>query len=173
MIIFQYILIFLVTLNSGKPQETEDAASSPTAIFIKPKAIIMRRLNPLKLLFNVAHIPETSSYSVEWNFPLLKTILLESSYVTDEDKTLFIKEFINQVNDYANWSNEKHYELERFTEKYFNIYKSPDEFLPFNDCSALTYGLMNEMINDLQPNISERKRTEILERAAGRLCNSK
>ncbi|CAF3178536.1 unnamed protein product [Rotaria socialis] len=173
MIIFQYMLIFLVTLNSGEPHEIEDASSSPTAVFIKPKANIMRRLNPLKLLFNVAHILETSTYSVEWNFPLLKTMLLESSYVSDEDKALFIKEFVNQVNDYANWSNEKRYELERFTEKYFNIYKSSDEFLPFNDCSALTHGLMDEMINDLQPNISERKRTEIRERAAERLCNSK
>ncbi|CAF2460374.1 unnamed protein product [Rotaria sp. Silwood2] len=172
-IIIQYMLIFLVKLNHGKSHQIEESSSSPTAIFIKPKANVMRHLNPLKLLFAVAHIPQSSSYSIEWNLPLLKTMLLESSYVTDEDKVYFITEFINHADDYANWSDEKRYELERFTEKYFNIYKSPDMFLPFVDCPALTYGLMDEMINDLQPNLDDHKRAGIRAKAVGRLCESK
>jgi hypothetical protein len=170
------MLIFFVTLNDGKPHKIDEQSSSPhspTAVFLKPKANIMRRLNPLKILFTVAYVPEKSpKYSVEWNLPLLKTMLLESSYVSDEDKAIFITEFIDQIDDYANWSEEKHNQLERFTEKYFNVYKSPDTFLPFIDCSALTYALTDEMINDLQPNVDERKRAEIRARAVGRLCDS-
>lgn len=165
------MLIFLVTLNVGTSQHIEEV-SSTTAVFIKPKANVMRRLNPLKLLFSVAYIPKTSSYSVEWNFPLLKTMLLESSYVTDEDKADFITEFSSHLDEYADWSEEKRTQLERFTEKYFNIYKSPDMFLPFLDCPVLSYALMDEMINDLRPNLDERKRAEIREKAASRLCNS-
>jgi hypothetical protein len=171
MIIIQFMLIFLVTLNNGKPHKLVEQTSSPTATFIKPKASIMRRLNPLKLLFSVAHVPHQSpEYSVEWNLSLIKTMLLESSYVTDEDKALFITEFSN-LNDYADWPAEKHYELERFTEKYFNIYKSPNTFLPFIDCPALTYALTDEMINDLHPKIDERKRAEIRAKAVDRLCD--
>jgi hypothetical protein len=171
-IIIEFLLFFFVTLNNGKPHQHEDESSSSKVVFIKPKANIMRRLNPLKLLFNVAYVPEKyPQYSVEWNFPLLKNMLLESSYVTDEDKELFMSEFSNQLNDYAHWSDEKHNQLERFTEKYFNVYKSPDTFLPFTDCSALTYALTDEMINDLQPNMDERKRAEIRAKAVGRLCD--
>jgi hypothetical protein len=172
-IIIQFFLIFFVTFNNGKPHNLDEQSSSSTAIFLKPKANIMRRLNPLKLLFSVAYVPEqTPHYSVEWNFPLLKTMLLESSYVSDEDKALFIMEFSNQLNDYADWSEEKHNQLERFTEKYFNLYKSSDAFLPLIDCSALTYALTDEMINDLQPNIDERKRADIRAKAVGRLCDA-
>jgi len=173
--IIQFILIVFVTLNDGKPHQLDEQSSSTpiTAVFIKPKATIMRRLNPLKLLFTVVYVPEQSPhYSVEWNLPLLKTMLLESPYVTDEDKAIFIMEFMDQIEDYANWSEEKRNQLERFTEKYFNVYKSPDTFLPFIDCSALTYALTDEMINDIHPNIDERKRAEIRAKAVGRLCDS-
>jgi hypothetical protein len=173
MIIIQFLLIFFITLNNGKPHHLNEQSSSPTAIFFKPKANIMRRLNPLKLLFTVAYVPQQSPhYSVEWNFPLLKTMLLESSHVSDEDKALFITQFINQLNDYADWSEEKHNQLERFTEKYFDVYKSADAFLPFVDCSALTYALTDEMINDLQPNADEHKRAQIRTKAVERLCDS-
>ena len=172
-LIIQLLLISFVTLNMGKSLNSDEQSTSSTAMFLKPKANIMRRLNPLKLLFTVAYIPEKSpSYSIEWNIPLLKTMFLESSYVSDEDKTLFLLEFNDQLDDYADWSAEKHDQLERFTEKYFNIYKSPDNFLPFVDCSALTYALTDEMINDLQPNIAERKRAEIRSKAIDRLCQS-
>lgn len=174
MLIIEFLLFFFVTLNMSKSLNSDEhSVSSPTAVFLKPKATIMRRLNPLKLLFTVAHIPgKSSSYSIEWNIPLLKTMLLESSYVTDEDKALFLMEFNDQLDDYADWSTEKHEQLERFTEKYFNIFKSPETFLPFLDCSALTYALTDEMINDLQPNITERKRAEIRSKAVDRLCQS-
>lgn len=173
MIIIQFLLICFVTLNNGKPHNLDEQSSSQSVKFLKPKANIMRRLNPLKLLFTVAYVPEKHpQYSVEWNIPLLNTMLLESSYVSDEDKALFVMEFSDQLNDYADWSEEKHNQLERFTEKYFNIYKSPDTFLPFIDCSALTSALTDEMINDLQPNIDERKRVEIRAKAAARLCES-
>ena len=170
-IILEFLLIFFFTLNNAKPHNIEEQSS--TVEFLKPKANIMRRLNPLKLLFTVAYVPSKNPpYSIEWNFPLLKTMLLESFFVTDEDKALFITEFSNQLADYADWSDEKHNQFERFTEKYFNLYKSPDTFLPFVDCSALTYALTDEMINDLQPNIAEYKRAEIRAKAVGRLCES-
>jgi hypothetical protein len=167
------MMIFLVKLNNGKPHTVNKQVSTPpTATFLKPKANIMRRLNPLKLLFTVAYVPEQNpQYSVEWNLPLLETMLLESSHVSDEDKALFMMEFSNHKNDYADWSAEKHNELERFTEKYLNVYKSPDTFLPFADCPALTYALTDEMINDLQPTIDDRKRAEIRAKAVGRLCD--
>jgi hypothetical protein len=164
-------LAFLVTFNECNPHDK--LHSSTTVSFLKPKANIMRRVNPLKLLFTVVHTPQgTPQYAVEWNLDVLKTILLESSHVTDEDKALFIMEFSNHEQDYAHWSEEKHDQLERLTEKYFNLYKSPETFLPFNDCPVLTYALMDEMINDLQPTADERKRTEIRARAATRLCNA-
>jgi hypothetical protein len=121
----------------------------------------------------VVYVPKREQpYSIEWNLPLLKTMLLESSYVTDEDKALFVTEFSNHLTDYADWSTEKQYQLERFTEKYFNIYKAPNTFLPFMDCPALTYALTDEMINDLQPNIDQRRRAEIRAKAVRRLCES-
>lgn len=98
-------------------------------------------------------------------------MFMESSHVSDEDKALFMMEFANTENDYADWSDEKRERLERLTEKYFNLYKSPDTFLPFVDCSALTYALTDEMINDIQPNVDERKRAEIRAKAVGRLCD--
>jgi len=173
MIIIELLLICYITLNSGKPHNLDEQTTTRTVTFIKPKANIMRRLNPLKLLFTVAHVPHSDQpYSVEWNFPLLQTMLLESSYVSDEDKITFVSEFVNQLNKYAEWSDEKRNELERFTENYFNLYKSPDTFLPFIDCSALTYALTDEMINDLQPHASEQKRAEIRAKAVSRLCDS-
>ena len=133
----------------------------------------MRRLNPLKLLFTVAHVPgRDPAYSVEWNLAVLKTMLLESSHVTDEDKALFMLEFGQHVNDYADWSADKHDQLERFTEKYFSLYKSPDTFLPFVDCAALTYALTDEVINDLYPHADEGKRNEARERSASHLCGA-
>ena len=166
-------MIFFVSVNRGRSHQTEKLSSYRTAVFIKPKASISRRLNPLKVLFTVAYIPKHSHYSVEWNLPLLKTMLLESSYVTDEDKAFFIEEFIDHLNDYADWSEEKHDQLERFTEKYFNLYKSPDSFLPFNDCPALTYALMDEMINNMQPDLDELKRVKLHAKAVEHLCNGK
>lgn len=173
LIIIQFMLICVVRQNHGKLEELEEPSSTPTVDFIKPKPNIMRRLNPLKVLFTVAHIPETSSYSVEWNLPLLKTMLLESEHVTDEDKALFITQFSDQIDDYANWSEEKRYALERFTEKYFNLYKSPDVFLPFIDCTALTYALMDEMISGFRIAVDEQKRAKFRSQAVERLCNSK
>jgi hypothetical protein len=167
------MLMLFVILTNGKPYSMDDQSYSSKAIFLKPKANIMRRLNPLKLLFTVVYVPKREQpYSIEWNLPLLKTMLLESSYVTDEDKALFVTEFSNHLTDYADWSTEKQYQLERFTEKYFNIYKAPNTFLPFMDCPALTYALTDEMINDLQPNIDQRRRAEIRAKAVRRLCES-
>lgn len=131
----------------------------------------MRRLNPLKLLFSVAHTPNSDRpYSVEWNFPVLKTMLLESTHVTDEDKALFISEFGNFANDYDEWSQEKHDQLERFTEKFLNPYRSVENFLPLADCQAFTYALTDEMLSDLQPGVSEHKRAEIRAKTVKRLC---
>jgi len=131
----------------------------------------MRRLNPLKLLFTVVHTPDKiPHYSVEWNLSLLKTMLLESSQVSDDDKALFVSEFSNDENDYTQWSPEKHDQLERFTEKYFNPYKLADSFLPFIDCPAFTYALTDEMLSDLQPNVDPRRRADIRAKAVARLC---
>ncbi|CAF0994275.1 unnamed protein product [Adineta ricciae] len=173
MILIQFLLTSFVVLIDGKPSILDDQVTSSNAMFLKPKASIMRHLNPLKLLFTVAYVPDRNpQYSIEWNLPLLKTMLLESSFVTDEDKALFINDFSEQLSDYANWSDEKHYDLERFTEKYFNIYKSPDTFLPLVDCPALTHALTDAMIDDLQPNIEQSKRAAIRARAVERLCNA-
>ncbi|UJR37252.1 hypothetical protein I4U23_029961 [Adineta vaga] len=173
MISIEILFIMCVTLTYGKPSILDDQSISSNAIFLKPKANIMRRLNPLKLFFTVAYVPERNpQYSVEWNFPLLQTMLLESSFVTDEDKASFLTEFSEQLSDYANWSDEKHNQLERFTEKYFNLYKTPDTFLPFVDCTALTYALTDEMINDIHPTIDQQKRAEVRNRAVARLCDA-
>lgn len=180
MLLSAVLLIICVQFNHGNPHHqlhddsdiSSSSLSSVQATFLKPKANIMRRLNPLKLLFTVAVVPgRNPPYSVEWNLALLKTILLESSHVSDEDKAFFMMEFSNYANDFADWSAEKHDQLERFTEKYFNLYKSPETFLPFIDCPALTYALTDEMINDLQPNVDERKRAEVRARAVNRLCD--
>ena len=183
-LILSFLLAFLVTLNHGNPHKLPEnspsssssslssSSSAAATLFLKPKANIMRRLNPLKLLFTVAYVPDRDpQYSVEWNLALLKTMFMESAHVTDEDKALFMMEFSNPENDYADWSAEKHDQLERLTERYFNLYKSPETFLPFIDCSALTYALTDEMINDLQPNVDDRKRAEIRAKAVGRLCD--
>ena len=157
-ILISSILFFLITLIHGNPHQFHEQLPSPPATFIKPKASMIRRLNPLKLLFTVAHTPEQNPhYSVEWNLPFLKTMLLESTHVSDDDKTLFLIKFSNVKNDYAKWSEEQHDELERFTEKYFNVYQSPESFLPFLDCPALTYAITDEMLNNLQPKIDEEK----------------
>lgn len=173
MLCITFFLAFLITLNQVSPYESgENSSLTSTVTFLKPKVNAMRRLNPLKVLFTVAHVPNRQpEYSVEWNLDVLKTMLLESNFVSDEDKALFIRKFSNHLNDYADWSAEKHYELERFTEKYFNLYKSPDKFLPFLDCRALSYALMDEMINDAQPNIDEKLRAGIRASAAERLCD--
>lgn len=172
-LLIELSLIMLIAVAHGKPRAPDAPSTSANAIFLASKANTMRHLNPLKLLFTVAYVPDRNpQYSVEWNLPLLKTMLLESAFVADDDKVKFISEFSEQLGDYANWSDEKRYQLERFTEKYFNIYKAPDTFLPFADCTALTYALSDEMINDLQPNIEPRKRAEIRARAVARLCES-
>lgn len=167
------ILFSLVTFIYGSPHKIHESQSSSSVTFIKPKANVMRRLNPLKLLFTVVHTPDQEPhYSVEWNLSLLKTMLLESPHVSNDDKQLFIMKFSNADNDYANWSAEQHDQLERFTENYFNIYKSPESFLPFIDCQALTYAITDEMLNDLQPAINDEKRSKVRAKAVERLCDS-
>ena len=173
MFLMPFLLAFVVSFSEGIPHHLREQSSSPAATFLKPKAAILRRLNPLKVLFTVAHVPERDQpYSVEWNLAVLKTMLLESPHVTDEDKALFMQEFGQHIKDYAHWSADKHNELERFTEKYLNLYKSPDTFLPFIDCRALTNALTDEMINDLHPNIDDEKRAEARARSVERLCDA-
>jgi hypothetical protein len=172
----QLLLLLLVSLIDANPhhlkQELSSSSSSSMTTFLKPKANIMRRLNPLKLLFTVAHSPRNDiPYSVEWNLSALKTMFLESTHVPDEDKALFIAEFSNFDNDYDEWSPEKHDQLERFTEKYLNPYRSVESFLPLADCQAFTYALTDEMLNDLQPGVPERKRAEIRAKTVKRLCD--
>ncbi len=172
-ILFPSILFFLMTLIHGNPHQLHEESSSPTAKFIKPKADQMRRLNPLKLFFTVVHTSEKNPhYSVEWNLPFLKTMLLESTHVSDDDKKLFLEKFSNTENDYATWTPEQHDQLERFTEKYFNVYQSPESFLPFVDCPALTYAIADEMLDNVHPNISQEKRSKYRAKAVERLCES-
>jgi hypothetical protein len=172
-IIVPSLLFFLVTSIYGNPFHPHEQPSSPPVTFIKPSASTMRRINPLKLFFTVVHRPtQNPHYSIEWNLPFLRTMLLESTQVSDDDKTLFLLKFNNAENDYADWSQEEHDQLERFTEKYFNLFKSPDSFLPFLDCRALTYAITDEMINDLHPHIDEQKRSKIRAKAVERLCDT-
>jgi hypothetical protein len=160
------LLFFLVTLIYGNP-------TIPTVTFIKPNANTMRRLNPLKLFFTVVHKPaQQPDYSIEWNLSFLRTMLLESTHVSDDDKTLFLMKFSNIENDYPEWTQEQHDQLERFTEKYFNLFKSPDLFLPFIDCPALTYAITDEWLNDLHPKIDEEKRSLVRAKAVQHLCES-
>ena len=167
------ILIFLVILIHGNPHHIHGQTSSSMVTFLKPKASQMRRVNPLKLFFTVVHTPEKSPhYSIEWNLPFLKTMLLESTHVSDDDKTLFLITFSNIENDYAQWPPERHDQLERFTEKYFNLYTSPESFLPFLDCTALTYAITDEILNDLQPNIDEQKRAKVRAKSVDQLCDT-
>lgn len=173
-ILISSLLLIFVTYANGNPHTLTDDSSAQTVTFIKPKASVMRRLNPLKIFFTVAHTPsKTPHYSVEWNFRLLKTMFLESKNVSDVDKMLYVMKFGNAENDFANWSPEEQGEFERFTEKYLNIYKPSESFLPFVDCHAVTYALTDEMIYDLQPNISDEKRSILRGKAVERLCESK
>jgi len=172
-IIIPSLLFFLVILIHGNPHYNNEQSSSPMVTFIKPNTNKMRRINPLKLFFTVVHTPTKSPhYSIEWNLPFLKTMLLESTHVSDDDKASFLMKFSNIINDYGDWSEEQHDELERFTEKYFNLYQSPNSFLPFLDCPALTYAITDEMLNDLHPSIDEEKRSKIRAKAVERLCDS-
>jgi hypothetical protein len=172
-IIISSILFFLATLIDGNSHYRQEQLSSSAVTFIKPKASLMRRLNPLKLFFTVAHTPgQNPHYSIEWNLPFLKTMLLESTHVNDDDKALFLMKFSNTENDYEQWSPEQHDQLERFTEKYLNIYQPAESFLPFLDCPAVTYAITDEMLNDLQSNISDHKRSQIRAKAVERLCES-
>jgi hypothetical protein len=99
-------------------------------------------------------------------------MLLESTKVSDDDKTLFLMKFSNIENDYPQWTQEQHDQLERFTEKYFNLFKSPESFLPFIDCPALTYAITDEMLSDLHVKIDEEKRSKVRAKAVERLCDS-
>ena len=154
---------------SGQSHQTTPSAE---VTFIKPKVQVMRRVNPLKLLFNVVYNPnQTPQYALDWNLSFLRTMLLESTFVTDEDKTLFLMKFSNIENDYPQWSQEHHDQLERFTEKYFNLYASPDTFLPFLHCQVLTYAITDEMLNDLHTKIDDEKRSKIRAKAVERLCD--
>ena len=170
------VLLVSVVLFVFSLRIDADASRSPetsSATFLKPKANVMRRLNPLKLLFSVVHTPNrTPPYAVEWNFSFLKTMLTESSDVSEEDKQYFLENFGRAESEYARWTAEEHEALERFTEKYFNLYQSPDAFLPFRDCAALTYAITDEMLHDLQPNIPSHKRGQIRSRATQRLCDA-
>src|SRR5271163_3455196 len=135
-LIISLLLLSLVILSiHGNPIHHHDHISSSSSVtFLKSDPSKIRRINPLKLFFTVVHNPtQTPSYSIEWNLPFLKTMLLESTQVSDDDKTLFLMKFSNIENDYAEWSEEQRNQLERFTEKYFNLYTSPDSYLPFLD----------------------------------------
>jgi hypothetical protein len=173
-LIISLLLLSLVILSiHGNPIHLHDQTSSSAVTFLKSDPSTIRRINPLKLFFTVVHNPtRTPNYSIEWNLPFLRTMILESTQVSDDDKTLFLMKFSNIENDYAEWSEEQHYQLERFTEKYFNLYTSPDSFLPFLDCPALTYAITDEMLNALQPNTDEEKRSKVRAKAVQRLCNS-
>lgn len=163
------MLTYVIGLNGATSMENLD---QPSVTYFKPKANVMRRLNALKLLFTVACVRDHQPYcSVEWNLPVLEKIIEKSSIVNDEDKSYFEKEFADYELDYPMWSQEKHDKLERFTEKYFNLYQSVDSFLPFLDCKALTYALTDEMINDMHQTLGAAKREEIRARAAKRLCD--
>jgi hypothetical protein len=167
------IILFLVILIHGNPVHLHQQSSTPLVTFIKPNGSTMRRLNPLKLFFTVAHRPAQSPhYSIEWNLSFLRTMLLESTKVSDDDKTLFLMKFSNIENDYPQWTQEQHDQLERFTEKYFNLFKSPESFLPFIDCPALTYAITDEMLSDLHVKIDEEKRSKVRAKAVERLCDS-
>jgi len=173
-LIISLLLLSLVILSiHGNPIQLHDQTSSSAVTFLKSDPSTIRRINPLKLFFTVVHNPtRTPNYSIEWNLPFLRTMILESTQVSDDDKTLFLLKFNNAENDYADWSQEEHDQLERFTEKYFNLFKSPDSFLPFLDCRALTYAITDEMINDLHPHIDEQKRSKIRAKAVERLCDT-
>ena len=172
-IIIPSLLFFFVVSIYGNPTNPNEQSSSPKVKFIKTNPTTMRRINPLKLFFSVVYKPtQTPNYSVEWNLPFLRTMLLESTHVSDDDKTLFLMKFSNIENDYPEWSEEHHDQLERFTEKYFNLFKSPDSFLPFIDCPALTYAITDEMLNAVHANINEEKRSKVRAKAVERLCDS-
>ena len=144
-----------------------------SATILQPTPQQIRRMNPMKFFFTVIHNPsQTPAYSLEWNLPFLKTFLLESAYVSNEDKILFLTQFAHRANDYSDWSDEERYQLERLTERYFNLYTSPDSFLPFLDCQALTYAITDEMLSVLQPNTNNEKRLRARTKAVQRLCNS-
>jgi hypothetical protein len=163
----------IVSSIYGNPFHLDEQSSSSSVTFIKSDPNKIRRINPLKLFFTIVHNPTQSPhYSIEWNLPFLKVMLLESTQVSDDDKTLFLMNFSNIENDYPQWSEEQHNQLERFTEKYFNVFSSPDSFLPFIDCPALTYAITDEMLNVLQPNSDEEKRSKVRTTAIQRLCNS-
>lgn len=139
--------------------------------FIKTKASEMRNINPLKLFFNVVYAPDPiPSCHLEWNFSFLKTLLLESSLVSSEDKQFFLDHYNPFNPPYDKWTPTDHEELERFTEKYLDIYKSPEDFLPFRDCPALSYAIVDQMLNELQPKLPDRRRQLIRQRTAERLC---
>lgn len=131
----------------------------------------MRYINPLKLFFNAVYMPDsTPSCSLEWNFDFLKSFILESSHVSESDKQFFLEHYSPLNPPYEEWTWNQHDQLERFTEKYFDLYKSPEQFLPFQDCPALSSAIVDQMLDDLQPNIPHRKRQLIRKHAAHRLC---
>lgn len=141
--------------------------------FIKTKPAEMRHVNPLKLFFNVVYASDpVPSCSLEWNFSFLKSILLESAVVPLADKQFFLDHYSPLNPPYDKWTANDRDRLERFTEKYFDIYKSPQDFLPFRDCPALSYAIVDQMLNELQANLPERRRQLIRQRAAERLCVS-
>lgn len=163
------LLSLIITFIHGNPFQQHSSVT-----FLKPSPQHIRRINPMKFFFTVVHNPDqTPAYFLEWNLPFLKTMLLESTQVSDEDKIIFQMKFANRQDQYADWSTEDRDQLERFTEKYFNLYSSPDTFLPFLDCSALTYAITDEMLKVLHPtNLDEEKRSKARTRAVQRLCNS-
>ncbi|CAF4932217.1 unnamed protein product, partial [Rotaria sp. Silwood1] len=77
-IIISFILFIFITYIYGNPHNMNENLSTLKTTFIKPKTNILRRLNPLKLFFTVAYIPtQYPHYTIEWNLPFLKTMLLE------------------------------------------------------------------------------------------------
>ncbi|CAF0905270.1 unnamed protein product [Didymodactylos carnosus] len=148
----------------------QHSPTSSSDIFIKPKPQLMRRLNPLKLMFVVAYSKLNKQYEVEWNLDVLKTIISESEQVTEDDKKYFMDNFSTANTDYQEWSSDKHDQLERFTEKYFNPYKSADFFLPFQDCKTFTYALTDEMLTEFGQ-MDEIKRSRVRQKAAKTLCD--
>lgn len=149
----------------------ENNGQSTSVEFLQSKTSEMRRVNPLKLFFTVVFDPKASpSYKVEWNFPLIKTILIKSQFVSDQDKIDFLVNFDDALTNYGNWTDEKHLQFERFTEKFFNLYKPMENFLPVRDCPSLTFGIMNQILSDLKDNVRQHYRAMAIEKAIESLC---
>ena len=140
---------------------------------IKPTKNAKYPLNPLKLFFMIVHKPgESPAYSIEWNFSFIENLFLKNEFVTNEDKKYYLENFFNAEQNYKNWNSADQNRFERFMEKYFDVYKSSKSFLPLQDCSALTSAIIDEMLNEKNPLIDERLRSNARAKAITSLCSS-